>query len=369
MDKSVFEKRYSHLQRKLAQEDIRAGLITDPVNLYYLTGWRTNPHERFTGLLVPKSGRPALVVPTLDVEAAGVAWVSDIRGWKDGENPYEVLAGAARASRVMEGSLAVEKASITLEMYEGVVEALKPARTLDLSRLLNQLRVIKGQDELELMQRAADIACKALDLVCQFIRPGVTEREIAHLLDETMRSFGADGPAFETIVLSGVRSALPHGRTGDRAIRAGDLVLIDFGAAYRGYLSDITRTFCVGPWPEDLSLIYDAVLAAHDAAMDVVGPGITMEEVDRAARRAIEERGFGSYFNHRTGHGLGLAIHEEPSFVEGNRQELEPGMVGTIEPGVYLPGVGGVRIEDEVVVTAAGSERLTRCTAERRELG
>ncbi|MFZ5436933.1 MAG: M24 family metallopeptidase [Bacillota bacterium] len=367
MDKVTYEKRCTYLQGKLVQEDISAGLVTDALNLYYLTGWRANPHERFTGLLVPKCGWPVLIVPALDLEAARVSWVGDVRGWNDGENPYEVLAAAARTLGVMNASLAVEKANITLETYEGVVEALNPSRTLDLRS--NQLRVVKGEDELELMQRAADIAGEALESVCEFIRPGVTEKEIARLLDYTVTSLGGEGPAFETVVLSGPRSALPHGRTGDRVIRCGDLVLIDFGVNYCGYLSDITRTFCVGRWPEDLAVVYDTVLAARDAAMDVVAPGIAMEAVDRTARRVIQERGFGQYFNHRTGHGLGLAIHEEPYFVEGNSQKLEPGMVGTIEPGIYLPGVGGVRIEDEVVVIPTGSTRLTRITAERRVLG
>lgn len=368
MEKIVFENRYKQLQLKLTQQDIEVGLITDPVNLYYLTGWRTDPHERFTGLLVPKAGPPALVVPALDVEAAGVSWVSDVRGWRDGENPYAVLAGAARTLGVANGALAVEKARITLEIYEGVAEALKPARTQDLRPLLGGLRVIKGEGELELMQRAADIACGAIDSVCEFIRPGVTEKEIADFLDQVVRSLGGDGPAFETIVLSGPRSALPHGQAGDWVVRNGDLVLIDFGAAYCGYFSDITRTFCVGGWPEDLSAIYDTVLSAHDAAIDAVAPGKTMEEIDRTARRVIQGRGFGRYFIHRTGHGLGLAIHEEPYFVEGNHRKLEPGMVGTIEPGIYLPGAGGIRIEDDVAVTPSGNKKLTRWTTERRAL-
>lgn len=344
-------------------------MITDPVNLYYLTGWRTNPHERFTGLLVPQAGPPALVVPALDLEAAGTGWVNDVRGWRDGESPYEVLAEAARPGGAAGGTLAVEKAIMSLETFEGVAGALRPRGTLDVRPLLNNLRVKKDERELELLQRAADIACEALDSVCQIIRPGMTEKEVAGRLDQAIRALGGDGPAFETTVLSGPRSALPHAQSGDRLIALGDLLVIDFGAAYRGYLSDITRTFFVGPWPEDLSTVYDAVLAAHDAAIDSVAPGKTMEDIDRAARRVIEERGFGQYFIHRTGHGLGLAIHEEPYFVEGNRQELEPGMVGTIEPGIYLPGIGGVRIEDDVAVTSIGSRTLTRWPTERRTLG
>lgn len=369
MERTIFEKRYALLQSHLVKQDLEAGLVTDPVNIYYLTGWRTDPHERFTSLFVPREGSPFLVLPAMDLESAGTGWVRDLQAWKDGENPYHSLAKGAQGAGFDNETLAVEKANISLEQFEGVVEALKPTVTWDLRPLLDGLRVIKGEEELNLLRQAADIACNALESVIELIRPGVTEREIADLLDRAVRWAGGDGPAFDTIVLSGPRSALPHGRPGDRVIDRGDLVLLDFGAAYRGYLSDITRTFCVGPWPKDLATVYDAVLSAHDAAIEMVAPGNTMEQVDRAARRVIEERGFGQCFIHRTGHGLGLAIHEEPYFVEGSHRKLEPGMVGTIEPGIYLPGVGGVRIEDDVAVTPTGNTVLSRRPTGRQALG
>ncbi|MGE5541541.1 MAG: M24 family metallopeptidase, partial [Bacillota bacterium] len=240
--KTVFERRCSRLQEMLAQQDVGVALITDPVNIYYLTGWRTNPHERFTGLLVPRTDPPVLVVPSLDVEAAGTGRVSDVRGWRDGENPFELLAAAARPDEVARCVLAVEKAAISLETFEGVAGALKPAGIADVRPLLNSLRLKKDDGELNLLQRASDIACEAFERVYGGIRPGVTEKEVACRLDQSVKEMGGDGPAFETTVLSGPRSACSHGRPGDRAIERGELVVIDFGAAFGGYLSDITRT-------------------------------------------------------------------------------------------------------------------------------
>ncbi|MGE5485642.1 MAG: M24 family metallopeptidase [Ignavibacteriales bacterium] len=368
METTVFRGRCAQIQRMLAEQELEAALITDPVNLYYLTGWRTNPHERFTGLLIPQEGPPAFVVPALDVEAAGTGWVRDINAWSDAENPYEILAAVARRLGTGGGRLGVEKAAISLATYEGVATALIPAETRDVRPLLNSLRVIKDEGEMETLQRAADIACEAFESACRDIRPGMSEKKVARLLDRAIESLGGDGPSFETTVLCGPRTALPHARPGDDVIQSSGLVLMDFGAAYRGYMSDITRTFCIGSWPRDLAAVYDAVLAAHDAAIESVRPGASMADVDRAARNVIEERGFGPYFIHRTGHGLGLAIHEEPYFVEGNQQRLVPGMVGTIEPGIYLPGTGGVRIEDDVAVTPTGCRMLTRLPASRRDL-
>jgi Xaa-Pro dipeptidase len=212
------------------------------------------------------------------------------------------------------------------------------------------------------MRKAILISEKALDATLPQIRLGMTELQIMNLLLNEIAALGGGGNAFEPIVLCGPNSALPHGVPSSRTIAAGDLLLFDYGTLVDGYPSDITRVFAVGGIDKlepELRKIYDVVLAANEAGIRAVRPGAIAENIDRAAREVIEAAGYGKYFTHRLGHGLGLDIHEGPNMVQGNKQVLEPGMVFTIEPGIYFPGRGGVRIEDNVVVTDSGVEVLT----------
>ncbi|HEY8346395.1 MAG TPA: Xaa-Pro peptidase family protein [Symbiobacteriaceae bacterium] len=366
--KEAYFRRLEGIQTWLRQQGIAAGLVTAPVSMQYLTGW-SNPSKRFAGLVIPAQGEPVLIVPTLEMGGASQGAIRILRDWRDGEDPFrllaEVLGGAGG------GPLAVEKEALPLHVFEGMAGALGAApgklleQTADLSPVIAGMRERKSETELELMQRAADILNPALDAALKAIRPGITERQLAAVLEEAMAEAGAEGIAFETHVLFGPRSALPHGSTGNQPLEAGQVVLMDFGAVYQGYRSDITRTVCCGPWPEELARVYDVVLAANEAAIAAVRPGVPLGEVDRAARKVIEDAGYGPYFIHRTGHGLGLEIHEEPYVVAGNTKVLQPGHVVTIEPGIYLPGIGGVRIEDDVAVTETGYRVLTSWTKER----
>jgi PAS domain S-box-containing protein len=218
----------------------------------------------------------------------------------------------------------------------------------------------KDASEIASLQRAVEVAEAALEEVVSSLSPGVAEREICSQLTSAMLLGGGETVPFEPLVLSGPRSALPHGRTGERRVETGEILLIDFGTTVNGYHSDITRTFVVGQEPNDrLREVYAAVQAANEAGRAAVRPGTACQDVDRVARQVLVEAGFGEHFIHRTGHGLGLDVHEEPGIVGGNDMPLEEGMVFTVEPGVYLEGWGGIRIEDNVVVTADGCESLT----------
>lgn len=366
--------RFTAVRQALRQQGMAAGVVTAPVSMRYLTGW-SNPSKRFAGLVIPADGDPTLLLPALEVEEARSASSILLVAWHDGEDPFVALAGLLRAAGADSGPISLEEADLPvgqLRLMAGAL-GLKPAALIDaaadLTPVLSAMRECKDEDEVALIRQAADMLNPALDAALASIRPGVTERDIARVLEEAMLAAGADGVAFETHVLFGPASALPHGSTGGRVLERGQVVLMDFGAQYRGYRSDITRTVCCGPWPDELARVYEVVLAANLAAIAAVKPGVALDEVDRAARRVIEEAGYGEYFIHRTGHGLGLEIHEEPYVVAGNAKVLRPGHVITIEPGVYLPGVGGVRIEDDVVVTETGCSVLTSWTKERLSVG
>lgn len=363
-------KRFAAIQEWLRTQGLAAGLVTAPVSMQYLTNW-SNPSKRFSGLVIPADGEPVLVVPTLEVEGARDAFVKALRNWDDGQDPFVPLADVLRQAGAGERPLAVEKEALPLRQFEGMAAALGAApdrllvQTADLSPVISRMRERKGPDEIELIQRAADMLNPALDAAVQAIRPGITEKELVAVLEEAMARAGAEGTAFETHVVFGAKAALPHGTTGEQVLEPGQVVLMDFGALYKGYRSDITRTLCCGEWPAEMAKVYEIVLAANAAGIAAVKPGVTLGAVDQAARKVIEDAGYGPYFIHRTGHGLGLEIHEEPYVVAGNQKVLEPGHVVTIEPGIYLPGVGGVRIEDDVVVTETGCRVLTSWTKER----
>lgn len=219
----------------------------------------------------------------------------------------------------------------------------------------------KDGTEIGDMRRAVGIAERAMQRLLDdgAIRPGRAELEVAADLKIAMLHEGGQGDAFPPIVVAGPNSASPHAGPSQRPLAEGDLIVIDWGTTYEGYRSDITRTFVLGAPTPEMVQIHDAVLAANQSGRLAARPGIPAQEVDRAARRAITLAGYGQYFIHRTGHGLGLETHEPPYLVEGNLELLRPGMTFTVEPGIYLPGVGGVRIEDDVVVTEDGSETLT----------
>lgn len=366
----AYAQRFAAIQEWLVQNGMAAGLITAPVSMKYLTGW-SNPSKRFSGLVVPASGEPVLIVPTLEMGEARHSAISTLRNWTDGENPFALLAQVLTDAGARGKFLALEKEALSLFLYERMATELGVSagdllgQVGDLTPVVNGLRECKSEAEIALMQRAADMVNPALDAAMRAIKPGITEKQLAAILEEAMSQAGAQGIAFETHVLFGAKSALPHGSTGDQVLEAGQVVLMDFGAMYQGYRSDITRTVACGEWPGEMAKVYEIVLAANEAAIAAVRPGVTLGEVDRAARRVIEDAGYGEYFIHRTGHGLGLEVHEEPYVVGGNAKLLKPGHVVTIEPGIYLPGVGGVRIEDDVVVTKTGCRVLTSWTKER----
>ena len=224
------------------------------------------------------------------------------------------------------------------------------------------MRLIKDNHELSILKEAADIADAAFKHILDYIKPGLMELDVANELEFFMRKSGATSSSFDIIVASGWRSALPHGVASNKVIEKGDFVTMDFGALHKGYVSDITRTIAVGEPSDKLKEIYDVVLESQLRAMDQIKPGLTGIQADAIARDYITEKGYGEYFGHSLGHGIGLEVHEGPGLSYRSETKLVPGMVVTVEPGIYLPSIGGVRIEDDTLITESGNETLTHST-------
>ncbi|NEU58262.1 Xaa-Pro peptidase family protein [Halorussus sp. MSC15.2] len=358
---NAFEARTRRCQDRLGELGADAAILFPSTNLFYASGFRDEPMERHLFLVIPSDGDPAFVAPEMyDEQIRDASWVEDIRLWSDGEDPTELVADLAAEFDLRGGRLLVDDTMWAL-FTQDLRETLPDADFGLASEVFDDLRMRKDEAELAALRDAAELA----DRVSVEIRElgenaiGMTETELADEIERRLAAAGGEGVAFGTIAGSGPNGAKPHHRHGDREIQRGDPVVLDFGAYVDGYPGDQTRTVVfAGDPPEEYEAVHETVRSAQQAAIDAVEPGVPAEEIDRAAREVIEDAGYGDRFVHRTGHGVGLDVHEDPYVVAGNETELEPGMVFSVEPGVYLPGEFGVRIEDLVAVTESGCERL-----------
>lgn len=349
------------IQQYLQQEGLDAAFITTPDNVFYVSGFHSNPHERLLGVMVFKEAEPFLISPLMevpDVKAAG--WSFEAIGHEDTDDAWDIVKQAVQKRGDLPATIAIEKSHLTVERLERMTQLFPEATFSRLDEQLNGMRNIKSEDELEKLRKAAQLADYAIEVGCKEIAEGKTELEILMAIEFEMKKKGAEKMSFDTMVLSGPKTSSPHGTPGDRKIQKGDFILFDLGVVYQGYCSDITRTVAFGEPSDAQREIYETVKKAEQAAIDLVRPGVKAMEIDKAARDVIDQAGYGEYFTHRVGHGLGISVHEYPSVTGTNELELEEGMVFTIEPGIYHPEITGVRIEDDVAVTADGVEVLTK---------
>lgn len=353
----------SDLRQWMAGRQIGTVYVSNPMSIGYLTGFFANPHERLMALAV-RPGDATLIVPALEQEkATKIAHDVSVLGWRDGEDPYELVARAVgRATEI-----AVEKEHITLLVAEAITTRTGASELVDAGGQIKRMRLLKRPGEIEKLQRAARITDRVGDSVFEEMRPGDAETQVALMIGATVGELGGT-LAFPSLVQSGPNSSMPHLQPSNRKLADGDFVLLDFGAALEGYNADITRMGVVGKPSAKHREIHEVVLRGHDAAIAAVRAGVTTGDVDAAARRVIEAAGYGPQFFHRVGHGLGLEVHEDPSLDPGSTTVLEAGMVFTIEPGVYVSGFGGVRIEDDVVVEEHGCRVLTQSDRALREI-
>jgi Xaa-Pro aminopeptidase len=363
-----------HERRCLAAQLEMAGygfdflLVAPSSDLTYLTGVADEPSERLMMLVLRLTGQPALVVPRLEAEkVSSLVPFASLHVWEETESPFTLVA-----SLLGEDGLARPTVAIDEHMWAGTLlglQAVLPgANYRRANPLLSSLRVIKSRAEVELLRSAAAKADVAYGRLLREPLVGLAEVEVADLVGRHLRAAGLEKVSF-VIVGSGPNGAKPHHWGGDRRLAVGDAVVLDFGGTYRHYQSDITRTVVVGAPATDLANVHRLVREAQEAAFQAVKPGVSAGQVDAAARQRLAAAGLGEYFIHRTGHGLGLDLHEEPYIVAGNDLPLREGMVFSLEPGVYLPGRFGVRVEDIVVVTATGAERLNNAPRELAVIG
>ena len=333
---------------KIEFAELGAIALVGPANIAYFSGFRATPFERLILLVITPNGELRLVAPALEEEAARGAVDDTVRCliWRDEEGPLDALR---RALEGVHGPVGVEFGHLSLEQAALVRSAAGSSELRDCSATVRDARLRKLPEELALLQRACAILDDAITQVAREIEPGRSEADMAARCADAVRRHGGETRGFEPIVLTGPRSALPHGRPGATSLARGDLLIVDFGASFEGYFSDSTRTFVVGREPDERQReLLDIVHRAERAGIDAARPGVEARDVDRAARAVIEEAGFGEYFIHRTGHGLGLEVHEPPWLTATSEQVLDRDMIVTIEPGIYIPGYGGVRIEDDV---------------------
>ncbi|MDQ7028276.1 MAG: Xaa-Pro peptidase family protein [Ardenticatenia bacterium] len=350
--------RLEQVQDALLNTELDAVALMPGPNLVYAGGVRLHRSERLNVLVIPRQGTPRALCPRLEAAAYRHLDVP-LHTWSDEEGPMPALeqlvaeAGLARAVWGVEYHNA----------YYGEVMALRQAAPHAQFRpaeaVLTRLRLIKDETEIEALREAARVTGQIVQETLDALRPGLTERAVASHIQSLLLARGSDGAAFSPLVASGPNAADPHALPGDRVLSSGDVIIVDLGATVRGYHGDITRCAALRPVASEIRRIYDVVRRAAEAGRAAVRPGARAGEVDRAARRVIDEAGYGAYFIHRTGHGLGLQVHEPPYIHAENDETLEPGMVFTVEPGIYLPGLGGVRVEDVVVVNERGHEVLT----------
>jgi Xaa-Pro aminopeptidase len=339
-------------------------LVTPGPDLLYLTGYAPVAiTERITMLVVPVDAEPVMIVPRLErpgaEEAPGAPTVR-ITDWSDGSDPYETSAKLLAST----GRYAVSDSAWSMHLL-GLQGRLPESSYVSMTTALPMLRAIKDDDEIARLAAAGAAADLAYEEIVTVQFAGRSETDVAADLAGLLRQFGHSQVDF-TVVGSGPNGANPHHEIGPRIIEDGDMVVLDFGGLKHGYGSDTTRTVHVGEPTAEEREVHDIVRRAQQAGFDAVRPGVECQEIDRVPRAVITEAGYGEYFIHRTGHGIGLTTHEPPYMVEGERQILQPGMCFAIEPGIYLPGRFGVRIEDIVTVTSDGGRRLNRTSHEMR---
>lgn len=350
------EQRIDRLRTKMAEAGLDSFLISNPYNRRYISG--------FTG-----SAGLVLITASEAILITDFRYLTQVKE----QAPHMTLVqhtGSIFGTVVKEcQKLGVKKLAFEQD-HLTFAEAMKLKATLDgietepVSGIVEEMRMIKDAEELKIIRDAAKIVDRTFETLIGELKPGMKEKEVALRIEVLMREMGASSSSFETIVASGKRSALPHGTASEKKLEKGDLVTLDFGAYYQGYASDITRTVVLGKPDGKQKEIYDIVLEANKQTVSAVRSGMTGREADRVARDYISKHGYGDYFGHGTGHGLGLEVHEAPRLSTMGDTVLTPGMVVTVEPGIYLPDFGGVRIEDDVVVTESGNEVITHANKE-----
>lgn len=352
----------TRLNTFLSDQQLDIAFIQDPATIRFFTNYSTDPHERVVSLVVAPGKTPLLFVPSLEAKMAREAEPNfTIVSYQDHENPYQLLSEAIIREFETPKTCAIEKKYVTLFTTEQLKIFLPElVFATDLTDFVNMERIIKTPKQIELLKESGKFADLAMKVGVDSLQVGISEVEVVAKIEYEMKKVGISHMSFDTMVLFGDHAADPHGEPGTRTLKENELVLFDLGTMYKGYASDMTRTAYFGSEIKEFDQeIHKIVQDAHDLAMQAVKPGMTAEQIDGIARGHIEKAGYGEYFIHRLGHGIGQSCHEFPSIMQGNDLVLQEGMCFSIEPGIYIPGKVGVRVEDCVVVTKDGCTSFT----------
>lgn len=354
--------RFAHLDQLMASNHIDAIVLNPGSTMVYLTGLHFHLMERPTVLLYQRGDQPRIILPELEAGKLS-AIASPMIAHTFNDNPAswpQVFTDAAEGFNGKHLTIGVEATRMRFMEMEYLQKAMPDASFVNAETVLGRLRVNKDEEEIFGMQKAVQIAEEALTATLPFLKPGISEQEIAsELIIQMFKAGSSPELPFAPIIASGPNSANPHAVPSARKLKRGDMVIIDWGATYENYISDLTRTFAIGEAAPEFLEIYEVVKKANAAGRNAGKPGIPAGRVDDATRKVIDQAGFGKFFTHRTGHGIGMEAHEQPYIFSGNELILEKGMTYTVEPGIYLPDRGGVRIEDNMVITAEGSQSLS----------
>lgn len=349
----------NNLQDYMISEAIDVIYLDNPNTVAYFTNFESNPHERIVAYIVTQK-HDFLFVPALEKEeASSQSNVEKIHSYSDEENPWAIIQEKTLEITDTINLVCIDEKTLTVARYFSLQTAFDTKNFEDISGLIEQMRIVKTDDEIKKMKEAGRLADEALQIGIDSLQQGITEQEVVAIIEMEMKNKGVSEMSFPTLVLFGDHAASPHGNPGNRKLEENEFVLFDLGVIYNGYASDATRTVAFGTVDERASEIYETVLKAERAAQTAVKPGMRAGELDQIARKIIEDAGYGEYFNHRLGHGIGKTAHEFPSINGSNETLLEPGMCFSIEPGIYIPGDIGIRIEDCVYVTEDGCEPFT----------
>ena len=339
----------------LNQNQAKIAVISDPVTVNYLIGFDCDPHERQMFLFVYDDREPVLFVPALEVARASASLTFPVFGYVDSENPWEKIKTIL--PKTDSPKVFAEFDHLNVTKFQGL-QTVFDGHFDNITPFIQRMRLIKSADEIQKMMVAGSYADKAVNIGFDNISLNNTETDIIAQIDFAMKREGYE-MSFDTMVLTGDNAANPHGIPAANKVENNALLLFDLGVMVNGYASDMTRTVAVGQPDQFKKDIYHLTLEAQQAALEFIKPGVTAHQVDRAAREVIEKAGYGEYFNHRLGHGIGMDVHEFPSIMEGNDMVIEEGMCFSVEPGIYIPGKVGVRIEDCGVVTKDGFDLFT----------
>jgi len=357
VDAALCKERVEKARSQLKASGADALYIFSSANMRYFSGARMGPSDRVAAFIISREAEPWFIVPAFEGNRTkGAAALGEVIPWEEHEDPFERIASTLKKNGLGAAKVALD-GETWLWVLEGLRRALPDVEFVNGERLINGCRMFKNAKELAYMERACAHAGQALTAAIADFKEGMTETEFAQLLSQKYKSEA--GVIGGGLVQSGPRASDPHIHTGDRPIVRGDAVVLDTGTGVEGFHSDVSRTLMVGDVPEEVQKAWAALKDSQQAAFDAIRPGATCESIDAAARRWLDERGYGEYFTHRLGHGIGFEGHEAPYLVKGNTLKLEPGMTTTVEPGIYVPGRFGMRIEDDIAVTDDGCRILS----------